>query len=569
MNADTRPIDILCTYNERMHVVKVTWRPDLGMSVSPSNLPGARWNHDGKSWNIPALSAHLLLPYFRTQFPSQRVSFDKLAASLIYEQLEKESATSTLSTAEDGDVPDVLSVSLRNFQRACLAYLLRGISRKVVALDTGLGKTAVANAYAKLRRTRTLWVTRSSLVNNLRKEISKLTNEKAIELKGTSPTEESLRILDDMSYNHIIITYDSLSRSLLEHKDDDGNVLLSTSLWAMAIKLGKFQLCVVDEAHSIKNRGTGRWKVVNMLKDIPSFLFLTATPLVNNGMDFYSLLSILDDKTFSSPAEFTRAYLSADGRTILNARQLQKDLLPYMFHRKKTDVLKDLPAKIRQHHSVELSDEWKKKYSDVLAGLYMDMKGNMHDVPDMFLAQMNRFRQVVSQAKVEQTAELAMSLEESGEKCLIFTAWKETAEAIAKELSCEYIHGDVDLNERTRIQDRFNGDKNIRHLVLTLNTGGTGLNLTAGTAVIFNDFGWTEEIHNQAEGRAWGRLNDLHGCLVYYVSVKDSIDAFMMQTLERKQELEKSGVTGVRVYASEQVSLQREFMKYVRENGGR
>ena len=565
---DTRPIDILCTYAEKKHSVKVTWRPDLGMTVSPSGLAGARWGHDGKSWTIPALNAHLLLPYFREQFADKRVSFDKAAANIIYLQLEKEGVTSELSTAEDGDVPDVLSVTLKNFQRAALAYLLRGVSRKVLALDTGLGKTAVACAYAKIRKARTVWVTKPSLVNNLIREIKKLTNDNAVQLLGTQPDAQSIEIITNKSIQHIVITYDSLSRSLLEDKTDDGLVKSSGSLWTMALSLGNFDLCVVDEAHNVKNRSTGRWKVLNMMQGIPSFLFLTATPLVNNGLDFYSLLNILDNKTFGSVAEFTRAYLSGDGKRILNPRQLQKDLLPYMFRRKKLDVLKDLPAKIRQHHTVELEGEWRKKYDDVLAGLYTDLQGNDHEVPEVFLAQLNRFRQVVSQAKVEHTSEYAMQLEESGEKCLIFTAWKETAYALGKELSCDVITGDVDQTERTKMQDKFNNDTNVKHLVLTLDVGREGLNLTAASAILFNDFPWSPMICDQAEGRAWGRLNDPHGCLVYYVSVKDSVDEFMMKTLERKQNMIDAGVEGVQVYASEQAGMQREFMRYLRENRG-
>lgn len=564
---DVRPIDILCTYLEKTHAIRVSWRPDLGMSVSPSSLPGARWGSDGMSWTIPALSAHLLLPYFRSQFPEQRVSFDKLAANLIYEQLEKETATSALALAEDGDVPDVLSVTLKPFQRAALAYLLRGTPRKVLALDTGLGKTAVSCAYAKIRRARTLWITKPSLVTNLTREIRKLTNDKAILLMGTAPDSHHIDALLDPTIQHFIITYDSLSRSLLEQKNEDGHVLFASSLWALTLtKFGKFDLCVTDEAHNVKNRGTGRWKVLNMLREIPSFLFLTATPLVNNGLDFFSLLTLLDNKTFSSEAEFTRAYLSSDGRRIMAPRQMQKDLLPYMFRRKKTDVLKDLPAKVRQHHNITLSGEWKEKYDDVLAGIYRDMQDVSHEVPEVFLAQLNRFRQVVSQAKVEHTAEYAMQLEENGEKCLIFTAWKETAYALGKELSCDVITGDVDQRERTRMQDTFNNDANTKHLVLTLDVGREGLNLTAASAIVFNDFGWNPMIHDQAEGRAWGRLNDPHGCLVYYVSVENTVDQFMMQTLHRKQEMIDSGVEGVQVYATEQVSLQREFIKYLRQH---
>jgi SNF2 family DNA or RNA helicase len=245
---------------------------------------------------------------------------------------------------------------------------------------------------------------------------------------------------------------------------------------------------------------------------------------------------------------------------------MQKDLLPYIFRRNKTDVLKDLPPIVRQHHTVMLNEEWQQKYDAVMQGIYRDLSDNVHDVPDMFLAQLNRFRQVAAQAKVEHTAEYAMQLEEDGEKCLVFCAWKDTAEALGKELSCDVITGDVDQNTRTVMQDRFNNDVNIKHLVLTLDVGREGLNLTAATAILFNSFGWNPMIHQQAEGRAWGRLNDPHGCLVYYVAIKDSVDEFMMQTLQRKQEMIDVGVEGIRVYATEQVSMQQEMVRYLKQN---
>lgn len=566
MSSDTRPIDILVEYLNKTNQIKVSWRPDLSTSVSPVGLDGARWGYDGRHWTIPAMTGHALLPYFREHFPSMRVSFDKACAGLIAEQLQREAVNHDLAIATDGDVPDVLSVKLMPFQRAALSYLLRGTPRKILALDTGLGKTAVACAYSRIRQARTLWITKAALVNNLMREIKKLTNQNAVNLLGTDPSAESIRILSDRSIQHVIITYDTLSRSLVQERDDDGKIIAEHSMWGLALSASPFDLAVVDEAHNMKNRNTGRWKVISMCRNIPSILFLTATPLVNNGLDIYSLLNILDAGTFGSEAEFIRAYLSANGRVVVSPRRMQHDLLPYMFRRKKLDVLKDLPPKIRQHQNIELTGEWKKRYDEVLMGLYRDLQGVEHDVPDMILAQINRFRQVVSQAKVEHTAEYAMTLEESGEKCLIFTAWKETAIALGKELHCDVITGDVPQDIRTRMQDTFNNRSDVKHLVLTLDVGREGLNLTGASAIVFNDFGWNPMIHDQAEGRAWGRLNDLHGCLVYYVSVKDSVDEFMMKTLERKQQMIDAGVDNQRVYATEQSSMQREFIQYLRHH---
>ena len=116
------------------------------------------------------------------------------------------------------------------------------------------------------------------------------------------------------------------------------------------------------------------------------------------------------------------------------------------------------------------------------------------------------------------------------------------------------------------IVDRFNNDPNVKHLVLTLGVGETGLNLTAASTVIFNCFAWTSATHTQAEDRAYGRLNDLHGCNVWYVQVADTVDEHMFGIIKMKQALEDAAVDGVKVYATEQLGLQKEFLRYLREN---
>lgn len=496
----------------------------------------------------------------REGYPDLRVSFDKGSAEVIFESLSREASSVALATAEDGDVPDVLSVTLHPFQRAALAYLLRGKNRKILALDTGLGKTAVAAAYARIRQARTFWFTKAGLANNLEAEITKLTGQKAVRLTGTMPNTYDLKVLQDTSYQHIILTYEALSASMVESEGGHG------SAWVLALSISPCDLLVCDEAHNIKNRNTKRWKFVFELKRIKSILFLTATPVVNTGTDLFSLLTILDHNVYGSEAEFIRAYMSMSGRVVVQPKKLQADLLPYMFRRKKTDVLKDLPPKIRQHHVTEMNDEFKKAYCDVAEGLFHSWKGDEKEVPDMILAKINRFRQVVSYSKIADTVELAMTLEESGEKNLIFTAWKDTAVEIARQLDCDYINGDIPQDVRTQMQGKFNNDPNCHHLVLTLDVGREGLNLTGGTAIIFNDYGWNPMIHDQAEGRAWGRLNDIHGCLVYYVEVKNSIDSFMMKTLERKQKLIDGAIDEQKVFAEAKNSMLSDFISYVKNN---
>lgn len=548
--------DILVTHNPRLHACVVTWRPDLPHTVSP--LPGGTWNSDGNSWRIPTLDAWHLLSYFREQFPHLRVSFDKPSAAVIVARLERESATTTLSLAPDGDVPNVLSVPFMPFQRAGIAFGLHSSPRKLFAMPTGTGKTAMACGFARIRNARTLWVTKAALVSNLTREIRKLTGQRAIQLLGTIPSPDTMKDVQRADIQHFVISYDALSRDV----GNDG-----VNLWALALgRLANFDLLVVDEAHNMKSRKTNRWKVVKQLESIPAVLFLTATPIVNNASDMFALMNILAPDVFPSESEFFRAYATPDGKLIVNPKKLHADLLPFMFRRTREQVMPDLPPKVRQQHEITLSDFWQKRYDDVLDKLYTALDGAKWSVGDGALAEMTRFRQVVAQAKVEHTVEHARTLEESGEKVLIFTKWHETADAIAKELFAPCIHGGKSAAERLDAEQQFQQSKSCRFLVGTFDTMGEGLTLTEGTAIIFNDYDWTPRAHEQAEGRAWGRLNNMHGALIYYVHVKDTVDQHMTTILERKQALIDAGVDGQQMYAEASKSMLGEFLTYLKEH---
>ena len=55
---------------------------------------------------------------------------------------------------------------------------------------------------------------------------------------------------------------------------------------------------------------------------------------------------------------------------------------------------------------------------------------------------------------------------------------------------------------RQPLVDRFQSDPEVRVLAANIVAGGTGLNLTAATQVVFNDLDWVPTNHWQAEDRA-------------------------------------------------------------------
>jgi hypothetical protein len=80
-------------------------------------------------------------------------------------------------------------------------------------------------------------------------------------------------------------------------------------------------------------------------------------------------------------------------------------------------------------------------------------------------------------------------------------------------------------------------------LIANIIAGGTGLNLTAATQVVFNDLDWVPTNHWQAEDRAY-RIGQTRTVNVTYFVARDTIDDFVQAVLETKAALVNAIVEG-------------------------
>ncbi|MEA5048187.1 MAG: SNF2-related protein [Eubacteriales bacterium] len=91
-----------------------------------------------------------------------------------------------------------------------------------------------------------------------------------------------------------------------------------------------WDLVVIDEAHRLRNVYKSRNVTATRLKEALSGkrkLLLTATPLQNNLMELYGLVSIIDDRVFGDANTYRDMYLRVDNEEIRNI-YLKKRLLP-------------------------------------------------------------------------------------------------------------------------------------------------------------------------------------------------------------------------------------------------
>ena len=142
--------------------------------------------------------------------------------------------------------------------------------------------------------------------------------------------------------------------------------------------------------------------------------------------------------------------------------------------------------------------------------------------------------------KMEMLLDLLSSIQEQGEKTLIFTQFAEMGELLKSTIESQlglktaFYHGGCTQTQRkTMIQD-FQENPETKVLILSLKAGGTGLNLTAASQVIHYDLWWNPAIEAQATDRAF-RIGQTRNVQVHRFITKGTFEEKINSLLESKK----------------------------------
>ena len=411
-----------------------------------------------------------------------------------------------------------------------VAFLL---SKKRVILgdDMGLGKTrqAIVAMEAGTPEGVVLVVCPASLKLNWRREILMVYPEAVVEVIGVNE-------LAVENPRWVVVNYDIVGK----HADR-----LYGINWAGII---------LDEAHFIKNasqRTSHCLKLLGVQADArapvigPEFVFLlTGTPMTNRPKDLFNLLRCVghpSGRSFLSFAKrFCEAYRNDFGWVTTGASNLgELNLLmkEVMIRRKKDDVL-DLPPKIRSWVPVDVSNS-KTALNAVDRFLEWYSASDPSQPNDTeFLARLTKVRVALHKAKQKAVAERVKDVVASGEKVVVFTCFNDGVDRLKQTMGdlAVTITGAADARNRMDAVDRFQSDDTIRVVICNIIAGGVGINLTAGTHVIFQDLDWVPANHAQAEDRCY-RMGQNKSVSVEYFHAAGTLDSYIAELLERKMDL--------------------------------
>jgi superfamily II DNA or RNA helicase len=312
---------------------------------------------------------------------------------------------------------------------------------------------------------------------------------------------------------------------------------------------------IMDEAQYAKNHQS---KVYQSLRKVPApvKLAITGTPMENNLMELWSLLSITAPGLFPHPVRFKDYYarpIEKENDAGLLA-QLRRRVKPLMKRRTKEQVAKDLPAKLEQVLEVDLHPRHRKLYQTTLQrerqkvlGLLDDMDQNRFTI----LRSLTLLRQLslhaglvddthadLPSAKVEALAEQMRDVIDGGHRALVFsqfTGFLATVRARLEAEGIEYCYLDGKTRRRKEVLERFK-DGTAPVFLISLKAGGFGLNLTEADYCFLLDPWWNPATEAQAVDRTH-RIGQTRNVIVYRLIAKDTVEEKVMALQKRKAQL--------------------------------
>ncbi|MDE5982966.1 MAG: DEAD/DEAH box helicase, partial [Duncaniella sp.] len=234
---------------------------------------------------------------------------------------------------------------------------------------------------------------------------------------------------------------------------------------------------------------------------------------------------------------------------------LRRKIFPFMLRRLKKDVLKDLPDRIEQTMYVEMESEQKafyeqrRRYYKERVTHTLATEGLQRSQFVMFqaLSELRRIASVpesltdgkIPSPKVEMLVERLVESVANGHKAVVFFNFIAGIELVGEQLDREgiyYASMTGSTRDRQSIVERFQNDRDCKVLLMTLKTGGVGLNLTSADTVFIFEPWWNKAAEEQAVNRLH-RIGQKAKGMSYSIITHDTIEEKIMQLQQQKAQL--------------------------------
>lgn len=450
---------------------------------------------------------------------------------------------SGFNSIQNQELPSLpVTEKLRDYQKYGLKWLYYLSKNKIgscLADDMGLGKTIqtislLATFYFEKMEGNTLIVVPKSLIDNWISELSRFAPELSVyAYYGTE------RNIEEAKKNKIILTTYAIARNDIE-----------------ILQKEKFAFAILDEVQQIKNVQSQSSKAV-MLLNAEHRVALSGTPMENNLSELYSIFRFLNPAMFGTEGDFNRRYaipIQKDGDEDA-AKELSAKIRPFILRRLKQEVAKELPEKTEQVLYVDMSQSqaalYEKQrifYQNLISG---EIKKNGFEKSQFCILQgLTELRQIatvpesktdgeVEGAKWAELTEKITEIASSGHRSLVFSNFLASLDAMGEKLDAAgipYLVMTGATSNRAELVKKFQADDTYKVFLMTLKTGGVGLNLTGADYVFILDPWWNRSAEQQAIDRTH-RIGQTKAVFCYRLIARGTIEEKIMELQQKKTDL--------------------------------
>ncbi|MFZ5951746.1 MAG: DEAD/DEAH box helicase [Candidatus Rifleibacteriota bacterium] len=426
--------------------------------------------------------------------------------------------------------------------------------RALLADEVGLGKTIEAGLILK-----------EYLLRGMVKKVLILTPASLI-----TQWQQELKTKFDLSFkNHLEINDWEDSDLVIASLDTAKSTKNQSSVQKI-----KYDLLIVDEAHKLKNKKTKNWRFVNSIQ-AKYLLMLTATPIQNDLIELFNLISILRPGHLSTMQKFKDEFLAErDKRLPKNSIKLRQMLSEIMIRHRRADTLIKFPQRFVHTHSIELNDDEARLYHELtefirkryftlpthknprginrltlillqkLMGsstqalakaLEKMISSNFYkdDFDQSLQKLLDMARNVGMSKKTQVLMEITRSIKD--DKMIIFTQFRGTQDYLADLLrkegySVAVFNGQLSQAEKDKCIEDF---RNQKQILISTESGGEGRNLQFCKVLVNYDLPWNPMRIEQRIGRIHrlGQTDDVH---IINLSAKDTIESYVLELLDKK-----------------------------------
>jgi len=441
---------------------------------------------------------------------------------------------------------------LYHYQREGIEKILKAFLNKasgfILEDEQGLGKTIQALAFAALikdildKNSTIIYFTKNALVQQVYKE--------------------AIEFLPESCKKYISLFHNVTERGKI-------NIISYSKLIARKVypllSAVDYDYVILDECHVLKSTksktGKNLKKIINRNKFI---LAMTGTLVKNRPADAYNIMKMtkLYDKNlaqfilqFEGEESFyytvrgykSKYYLYIDKEKANNLRQYLTSTGCYL-RRKKEEVLDFLPAKQRLFSLIEIEEsnenrEILRHEKEILK--QMVKKGQLFrsSLKPEEAVKISLYRKQIGLIKVPYIAEYINEYLYDEKRLIIFVHHNEVVEALEAKLKetnpgveIIKIYGKSTKEDRqSAVLNFMSEDESKKWLILSFGVGAEGLTLTKANVIVFGEIDWSPSTMVQAEDRIH-RISQTKKCIYHYIIASETLDAYINNVLERKQE---------------------------------